>query len=199
MSAQRGTEECGSPQSRCILITRTIVDLKNYVEDSKATEYTEVALNERTDLMEIEAASATKLSQLKTRSKGLLSNKNCLDYDVLWRYDDVIHPKLHAPYLNKLCQEFQDTLKHLIDETVPNSKFDVEPELYEEVLQHWLLCKRQAQNFYGQQELISIVRNYISDTSDKPLVIYGDPGSGKSTLLSKVATEVNTIPLSLKH
>ncbi|KAL4236339.1 hypothetical protein ACF0H5_004726 [Mactra antiquata] len=192
MSIQHGTEACGSPQTRCVLITRTIVDLKNYVDDAKASDYTEVVMNEKTEMMEMEEASTTKLSQLKTRTKGLLSNKNCLDYDVLWRYDDVIHPKLHAPYLEKLCKEFRATLERLIDETVPNSKFDVEPEIYEEALQHWLLCKRQSQNFYGQQELITKVRNYVSDTSEKPLVVYGEAGSGKSTLLSKVATEVVT-------
>ncbi|XP_053395169.1 NACHT and WD repeat domain-containing protein 2-like [Mercenaria mercenaria] len=187
---QTGTEESASPTSRCVLALRTIVDLKNYVEDPKASEFTEVTLNEKTDMMEIDEICSTKLSQLKTRAKGLISDKNCLEYDVLWRYDDVINPKLHASYLNKLCTELFDTLKGLIDETVPKTKFDCEPELYQEVLQHWLNCKEKARNFYGQAELMTKLKNYLSDETTKPLVVYGEAGSGKSTLLSKLATEV---------
>ena len=188
---QVGTEESSDPKSRCALVMRTIVDLKNYVDDPKASEFSEIILNDRTDMMELDGNCSTKLEQLKTRAKGIISNKNCLEYDVLWRYDDVIDPKHHAPYLNKLCTELFETLKGLIDETVPNTKFDFEPELYEEVLQHWLSCKEKAMHFYGQAEPISKIKNYLSDETSKPLVVYGEPGSGKSTLLSKLATEVN--------
>ncbi|WAR24293.1 LOW QUALITY PROTEIN: NWD2-like protein [Mya arenaria] len=187
---QHLTEESGESQNRCVMFARTIVDLKNYVEDKKATDFAEISLNEKTDLLELDETCATKLSQLKTRVKGLLSNRNCLDYDVLWRYDDVIHPKLHAPYLNKLCTEFRETLTMMIDQTVPKTRFDVEPDIYEEVLQHWLCCKRKAVNFYGQEEIVSGVKRYLAAQSKKPLIVYGESGSGKSTLLAKTATEV---------
>lgn len=187
---QHGTEESALPRSRCCLIVRKIVDLKNYVEDPKASEFTEVVINEKTDLMEIDEASSTKLSQLITRAKGLISNTSCLEYEVLWRYEEVISPKLHAAYLKKLCTELFECLKRLIDETVPKTKFDVEPEIYEEVLQHWLCCKEKAGHFYGQAELVSKMKQYLSDVTDKPFVVYGETGSGKTTLMSKLATEV---------
>lgn len=196
MSIQHGSDQSESPQSRCVLITRTIVDLKNYVEDVKAAEFAEILTNERTDLMEIDGTCSTKLSQLKTRTKGLIPSSSCLDYDVLWRYDDVIHPKLHAPYIDKLCTELHDTLKCLIDETVAKTNFDVEPEIFEEVLKHWLCCKEMSANFYGQSELVSKMRQYMSVKTNKPLVVYGEGGSGKSTLLSKLATEVIVHDLS---
>lgn len=191
MCVHQGTEDSGAPQSRCIMITRTIVDLKNYVDDQKATDFAEISFNEKTEKLELDETSVNKLTQLKTRAKTLLSSRNVLNYDVLWRYDDVIHPKLHAPYLNKLCAEFHDTMKTLIDETVPSTNFDVTPELYEEVLQHWVLCKRKAIKFYGQTELVSEVSRYLKGPTNKPLVVYGDAGSGKSTLLSRMATEVS--------
>lgn len=190
LCVQHGTEESGSPHTRCVVIMRTIVDLKNYVEDEKAKDFTEIIPNEKTDLLEIDSACATKLSQLKTRAKGLISDENCLEYDVLWRYDDVINPKLHAPYLNKLCNDLHDTLVQLIDETVPKTNFDVEPDIYEEVLQHWLYCKEKARHFYGQTELVDKVQQYLGSETSKPLVVYGEAGSGKTTLLSKIATEV---------
>ena len=41
-----------------------------------------------------------QMSKLKNRVKGLISKNNVLDHEVLWRYDDVIHPKLHKEYLD---------------------------------------------------------------------------------------------------
>mgnify|MGYP000054783984 CR=1 FL=1 len=193
MCFQHGIEDSGAPESRCIMITRTIVDLKNYVDDAKAAEFAEIAMNDKTDQLELDNSCATRLQKLKSHAKSLLSKKNILEYDVLWRYDDVIHPKLHAPYLNKLCKEFHDALKRLVDETVPSTKFDVEPELFEEVLQHWVCCKRKAIKFYGQADLVTDVMRYLKGTTSKPLVVYGESGSGKSTLLSKIATEVTMI------
>lgn len=175
------------------MITRTVVDLKNYVDDPKATNFAEISLNEKTEKLELDETCSSRLLELKTRAKTLLSRKNILDYEVLWRYDDVIHPKLHAPYLNKLCKEFHDALKRLVDETVPGTKFDVVPELYEEVLQHWVCCKRKAIKFYGQAELVNDFMTYLKGATSKPLVVYGESGSGKSTLLSKMATEVSCL------
>lgn len=193
MVVQQGTEESGSPKHHCIMITRTIVDLKNYMDEPKAMEFAEISFNDKTEKLEIDETCTNQLTQMKTRAKGLLSKQNVFDYDVLWRYDDVIHPKLHAPYLNKLCKEFHDALKRLIDATVPKTKFDVTPEIYVEVLQHWLCCKRKSIRFYGQEELLNGVKNYLAGFTGKPLVVYGDSGAGKSTLLSKVAADVSFV------
>ena len=183
-------EESGHPQCRCVLLMRSIVDLKNYVDDAKAIEFTEIAYNDRTERLEIDEACSTKLSKLKTRAKGLTSPSNCLEYEVLWRYDDVIHPKLHAPYLDQLCSEFYDVMKRLIDEAVPDTSFDVEPDIYEEVLQHLVNSKRKTLTFYGQDEYVAKLESYLMETSDQPLVLYGESGAGKSTLLSNLATKV---------
>ena len=193
MAVQHGTEESGSPKSRCVLITRTIVDLKNYVDDAKALDFTEITENDKTERLEMDETCASLLSQLKTRTKGLISNKNSLEYDVLWRYEDVIHPKLHAKYLDKLCNEFHDIMKQLIDETVPNTKFDIEPEIFEEVLHHWTCCQRKVVDFCGQEGFLNSIRTYISGKTEKPFVVYGPSGSGKTTILSKIATEVRVM------
>ena len=193
MTVQHGTEESGSPQSRCILIMRTIVDLKNYVEDPKAKDFAEITENEKTERLEIDETCSSMLSQLKTRAKGLISNKNSLEYDVLWRYEDVISPKLHAKYLDKLSNDLHDVMKRLIDETVPKTKFDIEPEIFEEVLHHWTCCQRKVIDFCGQESLLDSIRKYLSGKTDKPFVVYGPAGSGKTTILSKIATEVNTV------
>ncbi|KAH3695860.1 NACHT and WD repeat domain-containing protein 2-like [Dreissena polymorpha] len=190
ISIQRAIDETDNPQKRCVLLARTIVDLKNYVDDTKAADFAEISTNEKTDLLELDETCANKLSQVANTYKSAVSNPNCFHYDVLWRYDDVIHPKLHAPYLKKLCDDFHSALKRLVDETVSKTKFDVDPDIYEEVLQHWLCCKRKAAAFYGQDKLVSEVKKYLAAPTSKPLVVYGESGSGKSTLLSKMATEV---------
>ena len=199
MCTQQGIEDAVSPLTRCVVIARTIVDLKNYVDDPKAEDFADITINEKTDLLELDEATLKKLSQLKTRIKGILSTgsngttspRNCLEHDVLWRYDDVIHPKLHAPYLNKLCSELKDSLTSLIDETLAHAQFGVEPDIYEEVLQHWLYCKRKAAHFFGQADTVASVTRYLAAQSRKPLIVYGDSGAGKTTLLAKMATDVS--------
>ena len=49
-------------------------------------------------------------------------------------------------------------------------------ELYEEVVQHWNKAKTRCQQFYGRDDILSVVRNYIGDKTNQPLVIYGSSG-----------------------
>ncbi|KAK3600452.1 hypothetical protein CHS0354_037858 [Potamilus streckersoni] len=190
---QCGMEEADNPRNRCVLLIRTIVDLKNYVDDPQAPNFAEIFYNEKQERLEIDSVIATKLKQLKTRARGIMSENNTKEYEVLWRYDDVINPVLHDKYLSQLCTETFEVLKRLVDQTVFRVKFETEPEIYEEALQHWQRCKSKAASFYGMTEYMDKLKNYIKGAHDTPLVLYGPSGSGKSTLLSKMALNVAEI------
>ncbi|KAK7490422.1 hypothetical protein BaRGS_00018401, partial [Batillaria attramentaria] len=191
---QLGIENCDHPHKRCVLILRDIVDLHNYIDDPKTTTYTEVVYNDRAEQRELPADIQNQLMRLKNRAKGLISKTNTLSHDVLWRYDDVIHPVLHKDYLNALCEELYSSLKRLVDETVPDVLAnDHLPHMVEEATDHWSHCKNLTMDFCGREQLLQQLRNYVTGYSDRPLVLHGLPGAGKTKLVSKLALELSSL------
>lgn len=43
------------------------------------------------------------------------------------------------------------------------------------------------QVFYGREDTLERIKNYMLDDGDKPLVLYGEGGCGKTSLLAKSA------------
>lgn len=48
------------------------------------------------------------------------------------------------------------------------------------------------QVFYGREDTLERIKNYMLDDSDKPLVLYGEGGCGKTSLLAKSAGLTST-------
>lgn len=57
-----------------------------------------------------------------------------------------------------------------------------------EILQHLHACMNSVKVFYGREENLDHIENYILGESDKPLVLYGEGGCGKTSLLAKAAS-----------
>ena len=55
--------------------------------------------SEHTETHSLDVEAGNRLTRLKNRAKGLISPANTLDHQVLWRFDQVIHPQLHKEYL----------------------------------------------------------------------------------------------------
>lgn len=185
-------DECAVPGSKCIMIQRTIVDLKNYLDDDKAKPFADIVYNDRSDVFEIEPEANRLLSDMKTHAIQEVTNNNVLSYDVLWRYDDVISPTLHKDYLDKLCSELTSKLKALIDNQVPKNLFHFDSEYVEECLHHWLKCQDIARTFCGRRHEYTVLHQYISGTYNQPMIVFGPTGSSKTSMLSKLAMDVSS-------
>ncbi|KAK3089761.1 hypothetical protein FSP39_006292 [Pinctada imbricata] len=187
-----GTEEIQDPQNKCVLFLRNIVDLKNYIADTKAATFADIFFNDKTELHEIDQDKAHFLQNMTTRAHKIIGDENTSSFEVLWRYDDVISPELHQDYLNKLSNKFIDSVKNLIDQSVPSSIVEYKSELQEEVLSHWLRCKSMIGDFTARAEYDRMV-NYIQSSECHPLLVYGVTGAGKSVLTSKIAAEMQDL------
>ena len=97
---QLGIENCDNPHKRCVLILRDIVDVKNYVDDPRASCFMELVYNELSQCQQVDHDAENRLLRLKNRARGLISDSNTLTHEVLWRFEDVIHPTLHQEYLD---------------------------------------------------------------------------------------------------
>ncbi|XP_059172229.1 NACHT and WD repeat domain-containing protein 2-like isoform X2 [Physella acuta] len=188
-----GTEINDNPRLRSVLITRTIADLKNYTEDSRTPRFADLKMDEMTSRLEMDPVAQEKLAKLKKRVGNLVGEANITHHDVLWRYDDVIHPQLHKEYLQTLCQRLFDICVRLIDEGVPLPDVQGSLTLCDEARQHWARCRYTASSFYNQHQTLQQLQDYVTGLSCRPLVIHGAPGSGKSKLISKIAFHMSEL------
>lgn len=97
---QHGIEHCDNPHRRCVLILRDIADLDNYLADERTPVFTDVVYNSRTERVEVEPEASELLQRLRKRATGLISPRNTLVHDVLWRFEEVISPQLHKTYID---------------------------------------------------------------------------------------------------
>ena len=183
-----GLAGCDSPSLRCVVINRNIVDLNNYIEDPRATRFTEVTYNEKTEELEVDELCRTRLPRLTKRVRELVPS-NTMSYDVLWRYDDVISPNLHRKYLESLRDDFCSHMSRLVEADLPNCRLNMTDSVHE-VYKHWVMCRQLASHFCSQEQVLLEAQNYLQESSNAPLVIHGPVGSGKTTLLSKLAIMV---------
>lgn len=61
-------------------------------------------------------------------------------------------------------------------------------QIVTEILQHLHACNNSVKVFYGREESLQRIEEYMSNESDKPLVLYGEGGCGKTSLLAKSAS-----------
>ena len=97
---QLGLDNCDNPHKRCVLVLRDIVDVKNYVDDPRAPCFMELVYNEHNQSQQVDLEAENRLLRLRNRARGLISNSNTLQHEVLWRFEEVIHPTLHQEYLD---------------------------------------------------------------------------------------------------
>ncbi|KAL8596043.1 hypothetical protein ACOMHN_021083 [Nucella lapillus] len=291
----RGTEQCGNHAERCVLILRDIVDLKNYVDEPKATAFIQISLVPPEDTEEPEksggvlprrgrykydsgetslnlfsgevsscstdvdppsqmlkkgqqekmsincshsvdslqlsaeveicpkclrrvkkAASSeektlpvtsgrfnqevneeaeNRLLGLKERVEAMVPEANTLRHEVLWRYEEVIHPELHLTYLQKLCTETYEVLKRLIDDC--SKTLETTPHLHseaQECMHHWIRCCSLTKHLCPcQAPLRQQLRNYVTGVTSQPLVLWGDCGCGKTKMASALAMELSDL------
>ncbi|CAL1530131.1 unnamed protein product [Lymnaea stagnalis] len=182
-----GTESNDDPSRRCVLITRTIDDLGNYVTDPKVRRFADLKYNERDDRFELSPDSAKSLEALKHRMANVTSPGNVMHYNVLWRYDDVIHPQLHKEYLASLCERLYTSCVQLIDESAPLPEPQAAHSACDEARHQWSRCQYTAASFYNQEASLDQLKTYVTGGDTVPLVVHGPPGSGKSKMISKMA------------
>ena len=63
----------------------------------------------------------------------------------------------HKQYLQKLCADFESSLKKQIHQGImERSKDVVRDPVYSEVIQHAQFCRAKSQNFYGREDLVDV-------------------------------------------
>ena len=127
----------------------------------------------------------------------MLDNKGIYKrYEIEWIGREGLACETHDAYLKEFINHFYKNTLKLIDRAMRKEDNSPQGKIVTELLQHLHACKNNCDVFYGREEELEKMKEYIKGPSQKPFVLYGAGGSGKSALLSKAALESLTQWLS---
>ncbi|XP_013420669.1 uncharacterized protein LOC106180985 isoform X2 [Lingula anatina] len=182
-----GTEE---PERQCVWFHRTLNGLEHNLDDDNAKKYIDL----HPFKAEIDSSLQEKLKNIvHNRLKAELPQSSIHKYKIQWTRNGV-DPNIrsHAVYIDKMCQDFEKTIKQGLEDYFEDCQYWHESQrrlLYDEVSEHVKFCQARAHNFHGRKDHLSMIKSYIRSTSSVPLLIYGSAGCGKTSLIAKAARE----------
>jgi len=120
----------------------------------------------------------------------MLNNKGIYKrYEIEWIGREGLANETHDSYLKEFINHFYKNVLKLIDRAMRKEDNSPQGKIVTELLQHLHSCKNNCDVFYGRDEELVRLKEYITGPSTKPFVLYGAGGSGKSALLSKTALQ----------
>lgn len=180
-------------QERCLVMLRTITDIKNYISHPTTAQFIDVTLQGKIPKAAIDDDAENQIHNLKTELEQLLPKQNVSAFEVLWRFDDGIDNNIHKDYLHNFTNLLEKQLLNMVDRLSHTYMKTPLPPIVDEVLQHERRAKEKSRNFIGRDDTMEIIRNYVISNDSKPLVLVGECGSGKSAVIAKSTSEVRQL------
>ena len=122
--------------------------------------------------------------QKMEKNKGIYKR-----FEIEWIGREGLAPETHDAYLKEFINHFYKNVLKLIDRAMRKEDNSPQGKIVTELLQHLHACKNNCDVFYGREQELAKMKDYITGPSSKPFVMYGAGGSGKSAMLSKAAYE----------
>ena len=140
------------------------------------------------------------LRELSQRLVDHLGNASCKQYFLPWSDDGIAvkSKQMYSDYLNKMCEDFIEDVKHLILQGAREArkmKQTISSELSKEVLHHATIAQRNLQHFVlldatTLNHVESFLRN--NNLNSKLFVLYGPAGCGKTTMMAHIACNITS-------
>lgn len=109
-------------------------------------------------------------------------------YTVEWIGREGLDTDTHGQYLNGFIAHFYKNIIKLVDRAMRKEDSSAQGQIVTEILQHLHACNNSVKVFYGREDNLVHIRNYMKSDSEKPLVLFGEGGCGKTSLLAKSAS-----------
>ncbi|KAK3084596.1 hypothetical protein FSP39_016054 [Pinctada imbricata] len=187
---QMGMLEAEKPGVECIWIKRKINNIENIESSWQLSRYIECLGDD-----EKWQKPRRLMEELREkRMSKILPSENILHYSVNWT-EKGIDPDFaeHKEYLSKMTEGFIDLMCSKIDSAITeHSKSHKVDPLYEECIEHTLFCQTKCENFYGREDTLQKIKEYIYGDSNNTLVVHGLSGSGKTSIVAKCAQLIPT-------
>ncbi|XP_046671615.1 NACHT and WD repeat domain-containing protein 2 [Homalodisca vitripennis] len=116
-----------------------------------------------------------------------IEQSNYQRYTVEWIGREGLDTETHEEYLNHFITHFYKNITKLVDRAMRKEDSSAQGQIVTEILQHLHACNNSVQVFYGREEELVKIHQYMTGDSEKPIVLYGEGGCGKTSLLAKSA------------
>nr|XP_006825345.1 PREDICTED: NACHT and WD repeat domain-containing protein 1-like [Saccoglossus kowalevskii] len=189
----RGLFDASLPrEDHCLCFIRKFKDLENKTVTEEVRQFLDI-----TSTDEIDEEAQLLLSDLRDKLVPKVLPKSNVFESVLSNWSsggvnvDILE---HKEYLDTFLHTFYEKLISLIAKGVERDKNNISKDpMFEEIMQHLIFCKLKCKLFYGRNDLLSGIEDYINGrledntTKSSPMVIYGQSGSGKTSVMAKAA------------
>ncbi|XP_065202628.1 NACHT and WD repeat domain-containing protein 2 isoform X2 [Planococcus citri] len=136
----------------------------------------------------IDAEASKLLANLRDeRLTAKIETTNYQRYTVEWIGREGLDPDTHGEYLQHFITHFYKNITKLVDRAMRKEDSSAQGQIVTEILQHLHACNNSVRVFYGREESLKRIEEYMMNDCDKPLVLYGEGGCGKTSLLAKAA------------
>nr|CAI5835187.1 unnamed protein product [Callosobruchus analis] len=137
----------------------------------------------------LDTESAKLLGNLRDeRLPGKIESSNLQKYNVEWIGREGLDPETHDEYLKHFITHFYKNIIKLVDRAMRKEDSSAQGQIVTEILQHLHACNNSVKVFYGREDSLEHIERYMTDDSDKCLILYGEGGCGKTSLLAKAAS-----------
>ncbi|XP_039275654.1 NACHT and WD repeat domain-containing protein 2 [Nilaparvata lugens] len=121
------------------------------------------------------------------RLTAKIEASNYQRYTIEWIGREGLDPETHEEYLQHFITHFYKNIVKLVDRAMRKEDSSPQGQIVTEILQHLHACNNSVKVFYGREEELIRIEQYMKGLSDKPLVLYGEGGCGKTSLLAMSA------------
>nr|XP_018912430.1 PREDICTED: NACHT and WD repeat domain-containing protein 2 isoform X2 [Bemisia tabaci] len=136
----------------------------------------------------LDTEAAKLLANLRDeRLTAKIEQSNYQRYTVEWIGREGLDTETHEEYLNHFITHFYKNITKLVDRAMRKEDSSAQGQIVTEILQHLHACNNSVEVFYGREESIQRIKDYMYNDCDKPLVLYGEGGCGKTSLLAMSA------------
>lgn len=114
-------------------------------------------------------------------------------YTVEWIGREGLDTETHEEYLSNFIAHFYKNIIKLVDRAMRKEDSSAQGQIVTEILQHLHACNNSVKVFYGREESLERIQNYMLNYSEKPLVLYGEGNTYKKSTPLRHLTLMSTL------
>ncbi|XP_039275800.1 NACHT and WD repeat domain-containing protein 2-like [Nilaparvata lugens] len=127
------------------------------------------------------------------RLTAKIEASNYQRYTIEWIGREGLDPETHEEYLQHFITHFYKNIVKLVDRAMRKEDSSPQGQIVTEILQHLHACNNSVKVFYGREEELIRIEQYMKGLSDNPWCCYGEGGCGKTSLLAMSAASVRQV------
>ena len=159
---------------RCLCCQRTISDLTQFLDRAKVGKFIDLSPN--TNCIDV---NTHKMAwRIRNGIRARLGNEAIFHESVSWNDPEGIDAHAHSDYLERMCDNFYNRTRELIDRQMSRRVGVVTDPFYEDIVQNWHIAREHCSGFIGRDSLLEQMRRYIVSDTSQALVVHGDAGTG---------------------